>query len=303
MNRRQFLTSLGSIPLLSTSSESEASGFFKRRKSCVPAQVAAPVFYRDPRQIATNFLHDRLQSSVPARDGNRAAKVGRQTSTVWWDDATPLHEFEYLTDNNTPAGYALVSSSSTLPAVLEFTDGGRPFTTDLTVQLEARFGQLKGKLVRFYYFGPFDVAASVQDRATGKRVLVIFPEQYTVEIPPCLAICRPVRCPPFNHFCRRVTRNYEVKLDVLKPIAYQQGCRAKVGVQDRSGHYCEPDCIAGCVPVSWTMFLSSCKKNTALSSSDRNKIWSGSTCWDVDWPSNTNPSQCAAVSDTIWAAT
>lgn len=305
MNRRHFLASIASAVVLGASSESAAGGLFRRRRSCVPVQAGAPVCYRDPREIATCFLQHRLRSASAAaavRAGSRAVKVGRQTATVWWDDSTPLHEFEYLTENNTPAGYALVSSSSALPAVLEFTDGGRPFTSDLTVQLQARFGQLEGKVIRFYYFGPFDVAASVQDRATGQRTLVVFPEQYAFEIPPGLSINRhSQRCLPASFSCRRRTLNYEVKLDALKPIAYQQGCRAAVSVRDDSGHYCEPNCIAGCVPVSWAMFLSSCKKNTALSLSDRNKIWPGSTCWNIDWPSNTNPSQCATVSDTIWA--
>ncbi len=46
--------------------------------------------------------------------------------------------------------------------------------------------------------------------------------------------------------------------------------------------------------------LASCYKRINQNGSN-SRIWPNSTCWNIEWPSTTNPSQCREVSDTIWA--
>jgi len=95
-----------------------------------------------------------------------------------------------------------------------------------------------------------------------------------------------------------VSRTMVIK-DVIRPVKYQQACDSYVRdiVGQSGGNYCTPRGIAGCVPVAWAMMASSMKKGYEA------RIWAGVAGWDIDWPScggNCNPSQCDAVSQTIW---
>jgi hypothetical protein len=95
-------------------------------------------------------------------------------------------------------------------------------------------------------------------------------------------------------------------LDFIRPVKYQQNCNnygsgfdCKINILS-SEHYCAPNAISGCIPVAFALLMSSWKRSGFFGAS---AIWTGSTCWDIDWPSyleQANPSQCPLVESTIW---
>ena len=244
-------------------------------------------------------------------DSDHPDSVGRCTNVFWWDDVTPLYEYEFLTVEGRPAGYVIVSTASRLPPVLAFSSAGETLSTSLSAYLaSASLGTKEPCFnVTWYFISPIEIVASVTVPSTRNRRLLLLPELYTVDVPRSMTILRPGRASRqiaqywriAEGKSRRKFRSIVKELPHLQPIAYQQNCRADRGQTD-SGHYCDPDCIAGCVPVAWAMFASSRKKSSA--GGGQSAIWPGSTCWNVNWPSsagpNNDPSQCSAVSDSIW---
>lgn len=238
--------------------------------------------------------------------------VGACTAVFWWDDKTPLLEYEFLDDQGNSSGYIILSTSRAIPPVHEFAFQGVTLSAKLFRHLTSFLGYREAyyKSITWYYFGQLDLLARCTLSDHGKTVFVSIPQMTTFYIPEDHKIERH----PNDYWSEEETRSrwrliggdvvtgsekIAIELEALKPVPYNQNCRATTDYAELD-HYCKPNCIAGCSPVAVAMYASSKKKSADGGANSR--IWPGSNCWEQTWPSDViaNPNTCADVSTTIW---
>jgi hypothetical protein len=271
--------------------------------------------------IASRFV---LRLQALARSSSRESgdafrrTVGQCSAVFWWDDRLPLFEFPlYDPASQHSSGYLVVSSDRRLPPILEYSLEGTPLSTNLNAYLAANLVSLSAwpRSVTWYYWSPLEIVAKVELAGDVRTTFLTIPSLEPVRLDSPLPIQRNPNqiwaSGPVAQEWRRLedwprsAGTLAVKeLWDRKPIRYQQGCARydldRCSLSDKDGgHYCEPYCIAGCVPVAWGM-LTSCWKKIDQNGSNT-KIWPSSSCWQLEWPSTTNPNRCQIVSDAIWA--
>jgi|SRR3990172_5511329 len=274
----------------------------------------------DARTVAERFLAWALNRQYQHQIQGVAflpVRVGPCSSLFWWDDDTPLFEFPFLLSNGKPTGYVIVSGLPTLPPIFEYTLDGDAVSTTLTRYVTDHFlfrGQYI-RSVRWYYWSPLEYVAAIDFYQEDEPLFVSIPELRRAQIPSTHRIRRDPnqywdpgavqsRWDAVGTISTPSPKGIGKTLPHLKPVSFNQNCRQTVLTfrAEDTGHYCDPKCIVGCTPVGWAMFASSRKR--VDQGGGGSSIWSGSTCWDKEWPSyadsDHDPSQCSDVSSTIW---
>jgi len=272
-----------------------------------------PDTFRTAKQVAENFVARQRLGAGPT--ANRVGVLGECTWVFFWDEEHPLYEFPIVDRTESPAraGYVLVSGNDDLPPVLEYSLDARPLSSQLNSYLHSSLTVLLEvpSDVTWFYWNGLEPVARVKLVGRASPVFIQVPE---CRVYPLAAEQRILRDPRDSWSVEEVRRRWNEIRDLetvrvesstqlwYNPVRYQQGCDA-YGADCRLGSdpghtYCTPHCIAGCTPVCWAMLASCWKKHGQGGAST--KIWSGSGCWGLEWPSSTNPSRCGDVSASIW---
>jgi hypothetical protein len=238
--------------------------------------------------------------------------IAKKNAKTWyWDDKTPLFEIP-LIRGDSDAGSIIASTVKSLPPIALYRTHGATFAQEIRDYL-ATSGVLDAlELVTLYLISPLEPVAKLRHRTSEAITFVTVPDLREYSLPLEHRTLPPIIRDTFPTGRMKRVIDAEWALlemqafsrtllvqDAMRPVKYQQSCDpARRDVDGRSssssGNYCTPHRIAGCSPVAWAMMASSMKKAYEV------RIWRDVDHWDTDWPSNTNPSQCDAVNQTIW---
>ena len=233
----------------------------------------------------------------------------------WWGGTIPLVEVPLATIlGGTASGYLLVSTSKSLPPILEFCLDGAPLSQRITEQMHSALwrDRVTAVIERFVFITSTEIYAEIKTPDSSDLTLFKVGDTLGVTIPSPVHIARD----PAAIFDSQILDDQwrimtpqpppnlpEIILNNAAPVLYQQNCDAyglECSIDLKTGTtYCSPHCIAGCVAVGWAMLLSSWKRTGFWDSA---KIWQGSTCWASDWSSGNGPwvNACDQVNATIW---
>ncbi len=274
----------------------------------IQARQNAELFLKRERTIAENtpnILLDNIPESIDVCTG-----------IFWWDDDTPIHEFS-MKSGDKNMGYVLASGNKNFPAIFEYSITASPFSAQVYKYLSALLAEsgIFPKSLTLYYISPIEIVAKIESQQNQNCIFVRLPSLEVTLLPPDFKIQRNAaniwsqqmvddEWNALQQLSSDATGSTKKILTKRQPVKYQQNCdkysadECMISLDSSSGHYCAPNCIAGCTPVAWAM-LSSAWKRSGYKDADK-KIWPDSNCWNIDWPSTTNPSKCQVVSDTIW---
>jgi len=268
------------------------------------------------KMIAEKFLSRERTFERLSGGPSRPQVVGECSAVFWWDDATALYEFPFNDASGSPSGYVVIPSTRRLAPVLEYCFSGSPLSAQLNHYLSASLTTLgeAPRNVQWYFVSPLEIIARVSLEGIADAAFLEIPTLRNVPPPTDDRIVRDAsRLWTSNDLSRAWSdlegwpglRTPNVRGALwYRPVRYQQGCDAygrscKLDLSDGGTTYCSPHCIAGCTCVAWAMLASSWKKHGQGGANTR--IWAGSACWNIDWPSSTNPSRCQNVHESIWA--
>jgi hypothetical protein len=266
--------------------------------------------------VASNFLarESIWIQSFPFTDMESfPSNVGQCSAIFWWDSDTPLFEFPLYGKNMIDEkGYVIVSSDRLLPPIMEFAYEGATFSKQLSGYLNNGLTSLNllPQSIKWIYWNALELTAQVSIR--GQKGIAFFAmpnfeqQVFTEEV----TIKRDkIKIWPQEEIRKlwHGLENWREELDKLSkselrisPVKYQQGCDKYKKSKDfvsalKDGNtYCSPNCISGCTCVAWAVLASAWKRKGYT------QIWPNSKCWDLDWPSSTNPNRCQEVSNSIW---
>lgn len=273
----------------------------------------------DALQVADAFVSRKRRTDPTPWSAVHLTPITLKTAAVfWWYGSIPLVEVPLTNASGTQSnGYLLVSTDRELPPILEYSLDGLPLSRQILQQLTPALARsnLSVLFSRFVFITSTEIYVEVTDEKGGDLTAVAIPDLFTFK--PAAGIAISVKANSI--FPKAIVDAQwdnltpgapgdkpEVILQNAVPVRYQQNCDKyanllECGIELKTTQtYCSPNAIAGCVPVAWAMLLSSWKRTGYWDSS---KIWPGSNCWDIEWPSWggwANPSKCDAVNATIW---
>ncbi len=269
--------------------------------------------------FAESFLEKKRRTDSANWAGLQVAQTPpKKLAIFWWGGSIPLVEVPLQESRGGGlSGYLLVSTSKELPPVIEYATSDAPLSVQISQLLSPALtrSEIQPKSVRYVFITSTEIYAEITtDKKSGITAIAI----------PTLATFKPkteikLSLKPSSVFDKAIVKGQwdnltpgapgdlpEVVLQNAIPVRYQQNCdkyanllECGINIQ-QTQTYCSPNAIAGCVPVGWAMLLSAWKKTGYWDSS---KIWNGSGCWSIEWPSWggwANPSQCPDVEKTIW---
>ncbi|MGE9010575.1 hypothetical protein ACO2JO_18475 [Leptospira interrogans] len=228
------------------------------------------------RQIALDFLSDRVSTIDPwCRNPGAASRLRDTCQVLWLDSYTPIYEFAFQDEQEEPSGFVFISGTRDVAPILDYSFTGRTMTErhDLGLKEILRKEDCSALSIRWFYFGPFDIVAEV---LTTQRTIL----HARVGSQKLLTSQEPFRFQRTFNPSERVRQLWAGYDDTPYPPGspipglrdcfmlhgcpslYQQTCRAPAF----GGSFTEPHgrndcsdagmCISGCVSVAWAVLAS-----------------------------------------------